>query len=95
VIVRISNEAQYRLDDSHHAKLDELDDAVVTAVDAGDEDAFHASFEELLDFVRSEGEEISDDDLDASEYILPPADLTFTEAGEEFSGEGLIPDPAP
>lgn len=95
MIVRISNEAQYRLDDSHHTKLDELDDAVVTAVDAGDEDAFHASFEELLDFVRSEGEEISDDDLDASDYILPPADLTFTEAGEEFSGEGLIPDPAP
>jgi hypothetical protein len=95
MIVRISNEAQYRLDDSHHAKLDELDDAVVAAVDAGDEDAFHASFEELLHFVRSEGEEISDDDLDASDYILPPADLTFTEAGQEFSGEGLIPDPAP
>ncbi len=95
MIVRISNEAQYRLDDSHHAKLDELDDAVVAAVDAGDEDSFHATFEELLAFVRSEGEEISDDDLDASDYILPPADLTFTEAGQEFSGEGLIPDPTP
>ena len=29
-----------------------------------------------------------------SEIILPPADLTFVEAGEEFNGEGLIPDPA-
>ena len=94
MIVRISNEAQYRLDDTHHAKLDELDDTVVAAVDAGDEDAYHASFEELLEFVRSNGEEVADDDLDSSDYILPPADLSFVEAGEEFTGEGLIPDPS-
>lgn len=94
MIVRISNEAQYRLDDTHHAKLDELDDTVVAAVDRGDEDAYHASFEELLEFVRSNGEEVADEDLDSSDYILPPADLSFVEAGEEFTGEGLIPDPS-
>jgi hypothetical protein len=93
VIVRISNEAQYRLDDAHHGRLDELDDAVVAAVDRADEDGFHAAFEELLHFVRSEGEPLDDDDLEPSEFILPPPDLTFPEAGEEFSGEGLIPDP--
>jgi hypothetical protein len=94
VIVRISNEAQYRLDDGHHQRLNELDDAVVAAVDRGDEDAFHASFEELLHMVRTEGEPLDADDLEPSEIILPPADLTFVEAGEEFSGDGLIPDPA-
>jgi hypothetical protein len=94
VIVRVSNEAQYRLDDTHHHRLDELDDAVVAAVEADDEDAFHAAFEELLQFVRTEGEELPDDDLEPSEVILPPADITLTEAGEDFSGEGLIPDPA-
>jgi hypothetical protein len=95
VIVRISNEGQYRLDDRHHERLDELDDAVVGAVVAVDENAFHAAFEELLRFVRTEGEPLGDDDLEPSEYILPPADLSFVEAGEEFSGEGLIPDPVP
>jgi hypothetical protein len=95
VIVRISNEGQYRLDDGLHARLDELDDTVVRAVEAGDEDGYHAAFEELLQVVRSEGEPLDADDLEPSEYILPPADLTFVEAGEEFSGEGLIPDPAP
>ena len=94
MIVRISNEGQYRLDDGHHDRLDLLDDAVVTAVDAGDEDGFHAAFEELLAFVRSEGQETDDEDLEGSDYILPPADLTYVEAGEEFTGEGLIPDPA-
>jgi hypothetical protein len=95
VIVRISNEGQYRLDDSLHARLDELDNAVVAAVQADDEDGFHAAFEELLHVVRSEGEPLDADDLEPSEYILPPADLTFVEAGEEFSGDGLIPEPVP
>ena len=94
MIVRISNEGQYRLDDGLHGRLDELDDAVVRAVEADDEDGFHAAFEELLHVVRTEGEPLDVDDLEPSEYILPPADLTFVEAGEEFNGEGLIPDPA-
>ena len=94
MIVRISNEGQYRVDDSLHARLNELDDAAVAAVESGDEDAFHEAFEELLDLVRSEGHELDDDDLEASDVILPPADLTFVEAGEEFTGDGLIPEPA-
>ena len=94
MIVRISNEGQFRLDDGLHERLNELDAAAVAAVEAGDEDAFHAAFEELLHVVRTEGEELEDDDLDASDVILPPSDLSFVEAGEEFTGDGLIPEPA-
>jgi hypothetical protein len=94
MIVRISGEGQYELDDAHHAKLDELDDAAVAAVDRDDEDGFHTSFEELLKLVRTEGTAIGDDDLRPSDVILPPADLSFVEAGEDFTGEGLVPDPA-
>ncbi|HEX6618636.1 MAG TPA: hypothetical protein VF024_03195 [Solirubrobacteraceae bacterium] len=94
MIVRISNEGQYRLDDDLHTRLNELDDTAVRAVEAGDEDAFHAAFEELLQVVRTEGTELSDEDLDASDVILPPSDLSFVEAGQEFTGEGLIPEPA-
>jgi hypothetical protein len=94
VIVRISNEGQYRLDDGLHIRLNELDDAAVAAVEAGDEDAFHEAFEELLQVVRTEGAALGDDDLAASDVILPPADLSFVEAGEEFTGDGLIPEPA-
>jgi hypothetical protein len=94
VIVRVSNEGQYRLSDGLVDRLNELDNAAVAAVEAGDEDAFHAAFEELLQVVRTEGEALGDDELEASDFILPPADLSFVEAGQEFSGEGLIPDPA-
>ena len=93
MIVRISNEAQYELAETHHAKLDELDDLVVAAVEADDEDKFHECFEELLQFVRTNGKVLEDDDLHGSDVILPPSDLSFVEAGEEFTGEGLVPDP--
>jgi hypothetical protein len=35
---------------------------------------------------------VADDDLQSSDCILPPADITFAEAGTEFTGDGLIPD---
>jgi PspAA-like protein len=94
VIVRISDEDQYELADDLHAKLNELDDATVAAVDAGDEAAYKSAFEALLTFVRTEGTVVGDDDLRGSDVILPPADLSFEEAGEDFTGEGLVPDPA-
>jgi hypothetical protein len=94
VIVRISNEAQYRLDDAQHGRLNELDDAVVRAVEQGDANAFGATYGELLRYVREEGSPVADDELESSDFILPPADLSFEEAGEEFTGDGLIPEPA-
>ena len=94
MIVRISGEGQYRVDDAQHAHLNQLDDAVVAAVEGDDEDGFHASFEELLAFVRKHGAVLGEDELEASDVILPPADTSFVEAGEEFTGEGLIPEPA-
>jgi hypothetical protein len=94
MIVRISEEGQFELSDDLLTRLNELDDATVAAVDAGDEAAYDTSFKALLDFVRAEGTPIAGDDLRGSDVILPPADLSFTEAGEDFTGEGLVPDPA-
>jgi hypothetical protein len=95
MIVRISGEHVYELDEALHTQLNELDDAAVAAVDADDEDKFHESFEELLKFVRDHGTVLGDDDLRPSDVILPPADMTFVEAGTDFTGEGLVPDARP
>jgi PspA-Associated protein len=92
VIVRISTEGQYRLPDEETDRLNDLDNDAVAAVDGGDEDRFHEVFEQMLALVRSEGRPLEDDDLEASDLILPPPDLTFAEAGEQFTGDGLIPD---
>jgi len=92
VIVRISTESQYRLPEDDAAALNELDNEVVAAVEAGDEDRFHEVFEQMLDLVRRAGEPLDEDELAESEVILPPPDTSFVEAGAEFTGEGLIPD---
>jgi hypothetical protein len=92
MIVRISGEDQYRLDEGLRGRLNQLDSAVLTAIDAGDETAFNAAFVELLDFVRTNGSRIGDEEIETSDLILPPDDITLAEAAEEFTGEGLIPD---
>ena len=92
MIVRISGEGQYRLEDGDTARLNELDSAVVAACEGGDERVFAESFATLLDYVRSTGARVADDELAGSDLILPPPDLSFAEAGTAFTGEGLIPD---
>lgn len=92
MIVRISGEDQYQLPDEDKERLNDLESAVVAVVDGGREDGFTDAFSALLDYVRAHGTRIGDDELESSDLILPPSDLTFEEAGKEFTGEGLIPD---
>jgi hypothetical protein len=91
VIVRIATEGQYRLSDDHAQKLNELDNAAVEAVEAGNEAAFRDLFDQMIELVRRDGTPVDDDDIETSDVIVPPSDLSFEEAAEEFSGEGLIP----
>jgi hypothetical protein len=92
VIVRISTEGQYDLPDADADKLNDLDNDAVAAVEAGDEDRFRTIFESMLEMVRSEGKPVAFDLLEESDVILPPPDLSFAEASETFTGDGLIPD---
>jgi hypothetical protein len=92
MIVRISGEDQYVLADSDSERLNELENAVVSVVDGGRKDGFEDAYKTLLDYVRAQGERVGDEEIETSDVILPPADLTFAEAGKEFTGEGLIPD---
>jgi hypothetical protein len=92
MIVRISGEDQYRLADEDAAKLNELEDGVVAVVEGGRADGFGDAYGALLEFVRARGTPVAEDEIETSDVILPPSDLTFVEAGSEFTGEGLIPD---
>jgi hypothetical protein len=92
MIVRIMGEGQYRLSEETLERVNALDNAGVAAVDADDEDAFHAAFEEMLAIIRSEGEHLGDEEIETSDVIVPPADTSFAEAAADFSGDGLIPD---
>lgn len=92
MIVRIMGEGQFRLSQDTLERVNALDNAGVAAVDAGDEDAFHAAFEEMLAIIRTDGDHLGDEELETSDVIVPPADTSFAEAAADFSGDGLIPD---
>jgi hypothetical protein len=92
VIVRVAGEGQYRIPDSDQAKLNELDNAAVEAVDAGDEGRFKELWAQMLGLVQTDGNALDGDELVESDIILPPRDITIEEARAEFTGEGLIPD---
>ena len=76
MIVRILGEGQYDVPDDSVAALNELDDAVESAVEAGDEATFRSALEALLAGVRDHGTHHPDDSLDESDLILPPGDAT-------------------
>ena len=92
VIVRIATEDQYRLPDDDAARLNELDNQAVEAVEAGDEPRFHSVFDEMVTLVRRDGHKLGEEELEESDVIIPPPDLSFDEARHEFTGDGLIPD---
>jgi hypothetical protein len=93
MIVRILGEGQYDVSDEALERLNELDAAVESAVDAGDEAAFGTALAALLDGVRTVGVAHDVDSLDESDLILPPSDATIDEVRALLADadDGLIP----
>jgi chromosome condensin MukBEF complex kleisin-like MukF subunit len=92
MIVRLMGESQYRVDDSLLERLNEVDDRAIAAIEADDESTLDQALDELFELVRSEGEQLADADLSASDVIVPPSDLTLAEAKRFMTDEGFIPD---
>jgi chromosome condensin MukBEF complex kleisin-like MukF subunit len=92
MIVRVMGDGQWRVDGDIQQRLNELDDEVARALEAGDEETMRAKLRELADEVKAKGEKLPDEDLHPSDAIVPPDDLSLDEARELLSGEGLIPD---
>jgi hypothetical protein len=92
VIVRILGEGQYRVPDAAEDDLNTIDDRLERAVAAGDADAFATELAALVAAVRSAGAKLADDELVASDAVVPDPDTTLDEARRLLGDEGLIPD---
>ena len=92
MIVRLMGEGQYRLSDEAAGRLNELDDQAHAAIEADDEPKLDQLLDDMWELVRSQGERLSDDDLSASDAVVPPSDMTLEETKRLLSPEGLIPD---
>jgi PspA-Associated protein len=92
VIVRIMGEGQWKVDDETAEGLNQLDEQVSQAVEAGDEENLMRLLGMMADAVHEKGEPLPEGDLHPSDAIVPPRDLTLDEARQLLEGEGLIPD---
>lgn len=91
MIVRISGEGQFSIDDAATAELNRLDSELEAAVNRNDEAAFTAALHGLLEQVRAQGSALPVDTLEPSDLILPPEDASMDEVREMLTEEGLIP----
>ena len=91
MIVRILTEGQYNLPGAHIDELNDLDNQIVAVVEQEDRDEFERLLKSMLDVVREKGAPVPVDELVESDLVLPEPDITLEEAGELFTGEGLLP----
>jgi hypothetical protein len=91
MIVRILGEGQYDVSDDAMDRLNELDAAVESAVEAGDAETFSRALAALLDGVRTAGVARDAESLDESDLILPPADASIDDVRALLADDGLIP----
>ncbi|WP_042431093.1 PspA-associated protein PspAA [Streptacidiphilus anmyonensis] len=91
MIVRILSEGQFEVPDTLVEHLNELDNAVLAALDNGDEQEFHVSLAALLGAVREGGTPVAAEYLGASDATLPYADATLEETRALLKSDGLIP----
>lgn len=91
MIVRILGEGQFDVPDAALDQLNDLDEALVTAVESGDTEAFTRALDELLAGVRSAATPHAADTLDSSDLILPDPDSSLAEVRALLGDDGLIP----
>ncbi len=91
MIVRIATEGQFNLPGAYVDSLNDIDNELVEAVEAGDRDSFKDLLARMLAMVREHSSPVPVDELVESDLMLPAADLTLEEAQILFVGEGILP----
>ena len=91
MIVRIATEGQFNLPGAYIDPLNDIDNELVEAVEAGDRAGFSELLGRMLALVREHSTPVPVDELVESDLMLPAADLTLEEAQVLFVGEGILP----
>lgn len=91
MIVRILGEGQFDVPDAALGRLNEVDDQLIAAIEAGDEASFRRCLDDLHAAVHELGTPMPADHLGPSELALPAGDATIAEVRELLGHEGLVP----
>lgn len=92
MIVRLMGEGQFRVDDALAARLNELDEQAVAALERNDEEALDRTLDAMWRTVKAQGERLPDEEIATSDVLIPPSDLSLEETRRLFSEHGLVPD---
>lgn len=82
MIIRVLTDNQYRLADEHTTEVDRMDGELLAALNSSDESAFQAALQRLVTFVHERGALVPDEELVASDAIVPAPDMTLAETRE-------------
>ena len=93
MIVRVMGEGQYDVADHVLDHLNELDRQAMEALDREDEQELDGFLAQMGELVRSSGNRLPDEDLRASDVLVPSSDFTLEETRKLVSNEGFISDP--
>lgn len=91
MIVRVSGEGQFELDDRETDRLNELDAVLDAAVESGDEMTAEDALRTMVEWVRARGRPIGPSELRESEAVLPPPNITYDDLQALLSDDGLVP----
>jgi hypothetical protein len=91
MIVRILGDTQYEVGSKAKGALEELDAALVKAVESNDEAAFGDALTKLIAEVRRAGTPLAADAFAPSDLVVPFADATLEETKNLLADSG---DPA-
>ncbi len=92
MIIRITNDGQYRITTDEALVLRELDDIDNQIVQMFEktEKEFRALIERMAEIARKNSERLPAESIEPSEFVLPPQDLSLREGYELFRGVGII-----
>jgi hypothetical protein len=91
LLIRILGEGQYQVSADDVDGLQPLDEDLEIAVESGDDAAFRAALKALLARVRQVGVHVPDEELDASDAILPGDEAHVDEVKALLLDDGVIP----
>lgn len=92
MIIRITNDGQYRIKAGEEQVLRELDEVDNQIVDLFGkmEREFRSLMDRMVEVAKKNSEKLPEESIEPSDYVLPPQDLSLCEGYEIFKGIGII-----
>jgi hypothetical protein len=79
VIVRILDEGQFEIDDAHIERFEQLDGAMLAAIESADEEAFRSALDEVLAAIHEHGTKVDPAHIKPSDLVVPRSEATLEE----------------